>query len=270
MDNRFTPTECRPRRLPAAAGVDAAFCQCAGDRDEQQDACGVFSHGNGLLAAVADGMGGLANGGAAAAVALEAAGREAEPLLDAGADYRAMKDALLRINDAVYRSVESFGAAGLSGTTLCAAVIKRRTLRLFWCGDSRAYLLRAGGIERLTEDNVYALYLKEMAAEGVISVADARAHPARSRLTGYLGAHAPEDYSISAHSIALQAGDTLLLCTDGLHRCLGATEIVHGMGGSAAASAGRLIRAVVKKRVRGQDNATALVLKIRGGSDEKG
>lgn len=261
MDILFVASQYRARRLPKACGAEAAYCQCAGDRDEQQDACGVFAHGDSLLAVVADGMGGLARGGAAAQLALEAAQREAGKLLELGATFFTMKRALERINAEVYRSVESFGAMGMSGTTLCAAVIERRSLRLFWCGDSRAYLWRGGSLTQLTEDHVYARYLKEMVAEGVISVADARTHPARGRLTGYIGMRALEDYSIAQEVTDLRRGDGLLLCTDGVFKCLDLRQMIRCMHESAASSAAALIRAVARKRLKGQDNATALVLK---------
>jgi PPM family protein phosphatase len=257
----FAPAAYRARRITACAGINAAFCQCVGDRDEQQDACGVFARGASLLAVVADGMGGLARGGDAAQIAVRAAELESERLMAAGASFESMRQALIRVNDAVYRSVESFGSMGMSGTTLCVAVVERLRLRLFWCGDSRAYLWRGGELRQLTEDHVYARYLKEMVAEGVITVADARTHPARGRLTGYVGMRALEDYSVIAEPLVLQGGDGLLLCTDGLYKCLGAAGIARCMGGGAKASAGTLIRAIVKKRLNGQDNATALVLK---------
>jgi protein phosphatase len=262
VDILFAQTEYRAGRLPSCAGIDAAFCQCAGDRDEQQDACGAYALGDSLLAVVADGMGGLARGGLAARLAVEAAGRESEALLWQGASFDTMKRALAGINEEVYRSVMTFGAAGMSGTTLCAAVIERRSLlRFFWCGDSRAYLWRGGRLAQLTEDHVYARYLKEMVAEGVISVADARTHPARGRLTGYIGPRSLEDYSIVAEPLELLRGDGLLLCTDGLYKCLDIGEMGRCMRDGAEASAGALIKAVIKKRLRGQDNATALVLK---------
>ena len=235
----FAPIEYRAQRLPACPGMEAACCQCEGDRDEQQDACGAFTRGGSLLAVVADGMGGLARGGVAARVAVEAAEREAGPLLSDGASYFTMKGALERINAEVYRSVANFGAMGMSGTTLCAAVIERRSLRLFWCGDSRAYLHRGGELAQLTQDHVYARYLKEMVAEGVISVADARMHPGRGRLTGYVGMRALEDYSVMPEPVELLHGDILLLCTDGLYKCLDSGEMARLMRGGAESCGGR-------------------------------
>ena len=261
MDILLAGTGYRATRLQAAGLADAAFCQCIGGREEQQDACGVFTCGDSLLAVVTDGMGGLARGGTAAKIALEAAGREAGALLAAGASFDTMKAALEGINGEVYRSVDSFGAMGASGTTLCAAVLEGRILSLFWCGDSRAYLWRGGRLLKLTSDHIYARYLRDMVAEGVISVADARTHPARGRLTGYVGMRALEDFSIAVQAAEIRRGDGLLLCTDGLYNCLDEGQMGRCLRGSAAASAGALIRGVARKHIRGQDNATALVLK---------
>lgn len=261
MDLLFARPEYKVRSLPTCGGIEAACCQCAGDRDEQQDACGAFVHGGALLAVVADGMGGLARGGAAARLALESAGRQAPALLAGEPGYDAMKAALAAVNADVYRGVECNGVMGMAGTTLCAAAVTAGSLRLIWSGDSRAYLWRSGKLVKLTEDHVYARYLQEMVAEGVITEAEAKMHPGRGYLTGYVGMRSLEDFSITAEPAAMEPGDALLLCTDGLYKCLDEAELRRGLGAGAAQSAGALIGKVVKKRLRGQDNATALVLK---------
>lgn len=261
MDFLFPKPEYRVQRLPSTPGVEAALCQCTGDRDEQQDACGVYVRENALLAVVADGMGGLARGGAAAQLAVDSAGGLAQALLAGDLTFDAMKAALTRINSDVYTGIANCGVMGMAGTTLAAAIIRDRQLRLFWSGDSRVYLWRRGKLSMLTEDHVYARYLAEMVAEGVITEAEARMHPGRGYLTGYVGMRSMEDYSITPGCLALEAGDGLLLCTDGLYKCLDDAELRRCMVPGAAAAAGALIRFVVKKRLPGQDNATALVLK---------
>lgn len=264
MDILFARTEYPAVRLTAAQGAEAAYCQCMGDRDEQQDACGLFAYGGSMLAVVADGMGGLARGGAAAEIALKAAERESCALLAEKISFESMKAALENINEDVYRSVSSYGIMGMAGTTLCAAALEGRALRLFWSGDSRAYLWSGGKLRRLTEDHVYARYLKEMVTESVISEADARTHPKRSYLTGYVGMQELEDYSIMPEAMEMVKGDGLLLCTDGLYKCLEEEQLSRCMGMDACGAAGAMIRQVAKKRLKGQDNATALVLKWRG------
>lgn len=261
MDFLFPKPEYRVLRLPSTADAEAASCQCTGDRDEQQDACGVYVNGSALLAVVADGMGGLARGGAAAALALDSSKNEAQALLTGPLGFDAMKQALIRINSDVYAGIASYGVMGMAGTTLAAAVVKDKKLHLFWSGDSRVYLWRNGKLSMLTEDHVYARYLSEMVAEGVITEAEARMHPGRGYLTGYVGMRSMEDYSITPGSLALEAGDGLLLCTDGLYKCLDEAELRRCMVPGPAAAAGALIRCVVRKRLPGQDNATALVIK---------
>jgi serine/threonine protein phosphatase PrpC len=261
MDLLFPKPEYRALRLPSTPDAEAASCQCTGDRDEQQDACGVFVHGNALLAVVADGMGGLARGGAAAQVAVDSAGRQAPALLAGDITFDTMKAALARVNADVYEGVAACGVMGMAGTTLAAAVVRDGQLRLIWSGDSRVYLWRRGKLSMLTEDHVYARYLAEMVAEGVITEADARMHPGRDYLTGYVGMRSLEDYSITPGALALEAGDGLLLCTDGLYKCLDDAELRRCMVPGAAAAATALIRGVVRKRLPGQDNATALVMK---------
>jgi PPM family protein phosphatase len=263
MDILFARTEYPAVNLSATAGAEAAYCQCTGDRDEQQDACGLFACGDAMLAVVADGMGGLARGGAAASLALKAAERESCALLAGKMSYDCMKAALEKINGDVYRSVSSYGIMGMAGTTLCAAAFTDRELRLFWSGDSRAYLWRDGKLRALTQDHVYARYLNELVAEGVISPADARTNPSRGHLTGYIGMQELEDYSITPDPMEMLKGDGLLLCTDGLYKCLEEEQVCRCMSQDAYSAAGALIKQIVKKRLKGQDNATALVLKWR-------
>ena len=205
-------------------------------------------------------MGGMAQGGTAAALAIAAAREGAADLTGAEASFASLKELLERMNHAVYRGIDCGGIVGLSGTTLCAALIEEDRARIFWCGDSRVYLLRAGQLYQLTEDHIYARYLKEMVDEGVITAAEAAANPRRGYLTGYLGMGALEDYSITTGPTRLLPGDRLLLCTDGLYRALEAAELTDCLSAPPVAAAGRLIGAVARHRLPGQDNATALVL----------
>ena len=180
MDMLFPKVEYSAIHLPSAGGIEAAYCQCTGDRDEQQDACGLFTSGADMLAVVADGMGALARGGAAARLALQSAGREAVALLAGSATFDAMKTTLENINSDVYRQIDNNGVMGMAGTTLCAAVVKSGRLYLMWSGDSRAYLCRDGKLIRLTQDHVYGRYLKELVAEGAMTDEDAKSHPGRA------------------------------------------------------------------------------------------
>ena len=213
-----------------------------------------------MLAAVADGMGGLTRGAEAANAAITACG-QMSCWLAGQLGFDDLRAALERINSEVYHAIIKVAKPGMAGTTLCAAVIRDDKLRLFWSGDSRAYLWRRGKILRLTEDHIYEKHLLALATEGVISVQQAKSQPNRGHLTGYIGMRELEDYSISSTATELLRGDGLLLCTDGLYKALPDYALRKYMSLGAEAAAVALIGALQRLNAKGQDNATALVIK---------
>lgn len=259
-----------PVKVLRCGGAHAAWAHWQGSRQEQQDACGVFCSGSLLLGAVADGMGGLAQGALAAQAAIDACAREAGTLTQRPLEFDALQAALLRVNRAVHDAScagnAPHGGAGantpLSGTTLVAAAVQQGSLRLMWSGDSRAYLWRRGKLIALTFDHNYRRQLMALVAEGVISQEQARMHPKGGHLTGYLGLRELRDYSISGTSTAVARGDVLLLCTDGLYRTLGESGLRKYLSLDAEKAAGGLINAVVRANLPSQDNATACVVQF--------
>lgn len=249
-----------PVRTLRCGDAQAAWAHWQGSRDEQQDACGVFCSGTLLLAAVADGMGGLAQGARAAQAAIDACALESETLSQRPLAFETLQESLLRINRAVHEAAKAHRAL-LSGTTLVAAAVSQGQMRLMWSGDSRAYLWRRGKLIPLTFDHNYERQLLSLVAEGVLSEAQARSHPKGGHLTGYLGLREPQDYSVSGTATEVLRGDALLLCTDGLYRTLGENALRKYLSLGAEKAAGALIDAVARKNAPNQDNATACVVK---------
>ena len=106
------------------------------------------------------------------------------------------------------------------GTTLTVLWIVGRTGYIAHVGDSRAYLIRNGRIERITCDHSL---VQEMVENGGLSEYEARTHPQRNILTRAVGteSHALVD----VNEVSLKENDTLLLCTDGLNSVLSDEEI---------------------------------------------
>lgn len=160
------------------------------------------------LYAVCDGMGGHEAGEVASEIAVRELRSHAPAEPDADALGRAVDEANLAIIRAVS---EGIGREGM-GTTCTAAMLDGDHLAIAQCGDSRAYLLHNGTLQQLTRDHSLVADLIE---RGEIQPEEARTHPWRSYITRALGL----DPRIHAdlYELAVDAGDRLMLCSDGLY-----------------------------------------------------
>ncbi|MPZ60696.1 MAG: SpoIIE family protein phosphatase [Propionibacteriales bacterium] len=161
------------------------------------------------LLVVADGMGGAAAGDLASAVTVETLRRldntHPEDMLEA------LAGAVHRANDRLGEIIEEDPSVEGMGTTVTAALFDGHRLGLAHIGDSRAYLFRNGQLTRLTHDHTFVQGLVD---EGRITEAEARSHPHRSLILRALDGRHDTDPDLTTHT--LQAGDRLLLCSDGL------------------------------------------------------
>jgi PPM family protein phosphatase len=206
------------------------------------------------LFAVADGMGGHRGGEVASQLALEVIETLAARGKGSLADQ--VREANRRVFD---RSLKDRNVTGM-GTTLTAALIGPGTATLAHVGDSRAYLLRAGALRRLTEDHTL---VARMIKTGEITAAEAEVHPHRNVLTRALGTE--PDVGVDEQDVPLMDGDTVVLCSDGLTGMVNEPQIqaILEANDSPQVAADRLIKAA--NGAGGIDNITVLVLRI---SDE--
>lgn len=244
--------------------------QHIGARAEQQDAFGFsdiadksFTRHGGVLAVVADGMGGLANGREASNLAvrtmLAAYAAKVSTETIPAALYRSITEA----NRAVYDFAHSQGKAGGVGTTLIATVLQGEELHWISAGDSRIYMIRDGRGTQINTDHVYARELRLRAARGEISPDQARNHPEREALTSFLGDREIAEIDRSAVPVLLKPGDRLLLCTDGLYRAVPENEMVAiAVRGSSSEAAEALVARALAARIPNQDNATVALLTV--------
>jgi len=143
------------------------------------------------------------------------------------------------------------------GATVVLALVRGACAVIAYLGDSRAYRLREGRLEQLTQDHTIVRLLVD---RGEIAPDEAAAHPSRGQLTravGMEGECLPESARID-----LQSGDRLLLCTDGLVDMLSDEEVGSILGDRAppASTCRRLVDAA--NAAGGKDNITAVVLDI--------
>jgi protein phosphatase len=209
------------------------------------------------LFAVCDGMGGAQAGEVASGLA-------AETLAAAVADGRPLLAAAEQANAAVFqRANDDSGHTGM-GTTLTAVVLEDDTGHFVHIGDSRAYLLRGGALEQLSDDHSL---VGEMVRDGRLSEEEAATHPHRSILSRALGTEPLA--RIDEFEVDLHAGDVLLLCSDGLSGAVPAEAISRALGRADPDEAAAKLIAEARKH-GGPDNITAVVLRFDepGAADE--
>ncbi len=184
------------------------------------------AHANLGLFIVSDGMGGRPAGEVASEVVVAALPTlvahhfGTDPDLDApGAPQRLCTVLTELSTDLRERSQDTPRLAGM-GATAVVALINQATALIAHVGDSRAYLLSARGLHRLTRDHSLAQALIDA---GAITDQQAAGHPARGQLTRHMGMVG--EASPDARRVALQPDDKLLLCSDGLTGMLDDTRI---------------------------------------------
>jgi serine/threonine protein phosphatase PrpC len=202
------------------------------------------------LWAVADGMGGHERGDEASR--LIASRLEALAPPDSAPTFlRVVEGAVLACDQEVAAWPE-----GTSGSTVVALLAFGGHFALLWAGDSRAYRLREGRLERLTVDHSL---VQELVAAGELTPEAARHHPYRNRITRAVGVgHGLELDRLQGE---LAAGDLFLLCSDGLTGELRDDEIASLLAADAPdAAADRLMARALESG--GQDNVTLVLVGI--------
>ena len=201
-----------------------------------------------LVVIVADGMGGAVAGEVASGLAVEAA-RSSE---------RDIADRVREANQAILDEVEVRPELRGMGTTMTLFELGADggLARFAHVGDSRAYLLRKGDLTQLTEDHtVVNMYLRT----GAIGPDQVANHPQRSLITRAVGL-TPE-LDVDTGNLTLEAGDRLLLCSDGVNSMIDDDEIAQALSVETAEEAVWLL--VEKANLAGgHDNITALVVDV--------
>lgn len=228
-----------------------------GGRATNEDRMGYCYTSDAGLYLLADGMGGHAQGEVAAQMALQIIAarfeQEARPRL--GDAHAFLREALLAAHAQILRYARVQKMDDTPGTTIVAAVIQQGQVYWAHCGDSRIYWLRSGQILQRTRDHSFS----EMVRQGRIPEHDPRADN-RNVLYTCLGAHHSPVVELSG-PFALQAGDRLLLCSDGLWDVLPEETLVQTMrSGRLDIAVPVLVDAALQIAGPLSDNVTALAV----------
>ncbi len=209
------------------------------------------------LFAIADGMGGAQAGELASRLAAAAVGRSEASDLTGG-------DRVVALIDAANRSVYERAAADESvsgmGTTMTVALVEEDQVWVGHVGDSRAYLLRDGALEQVTEDHSL---VAELVRSGRLSPDEAGDHPHRSVITRALGTD--PDVAVDVMPVPTQPGDVFVLCSDGLTTMVDDDTILELLGqhrDDLDAAARMLIDRA--NGAGGEDNITVVLFEVAG------
>jgi protein phosphatase len=227
------------------------------------------------LYVLCDGMGGEAHGEVASAMAVEtvvthcleaqnniSAPLFGEPRTDLSEITNRLASAVTLANRKIFETASANPENAGMGTTIVAAWLKDGRLSLAHVGDSRAYLLRGGALEQLTDDHSL---VAENVRRGIMTPQEAENSSLQSVLMRALGSG--REVQVDASEYMLLEGDILVICSDGLTRMVTDPEIASTITTvePAQAAAKRLVD--LANDYGGADNVTVIVVRVLPSSD---
>jgi serine/threonine protein phosphatase PrpC len=212
------------------------------------------------LFAVADGMGGAQAGEVASKLA--AAALEDTDSGSSSGQERVVS-LIQEANRRVYARANTDPTTSGMGTTMTVAIVEGQVVTIGHVGDSRAYLVRAGRLEQLTEDHSL---VNELLKSGKLSPQEAETHPQRSVITRAVGTD--PDVEVDAFTVDALEGDVFLLCSDGLTDMVdddGILDVVERYHDDLDRVAKSLVSAA--NRGGGEDNITVIAFTMTADGD---
>lgn len=228
-----------------------------GGRDKNEDRMGYcYTRTSGIFI-LADGMGGHPQGEVAAQLALQTISalfqKEAQPEVTDVAAF--LTSAVMTAHRQILHFAISRGMLDTPRTTLVAALVQAGAVTWVHCGDSRLYLVRQGELLARTRDHSFFEQRQALAQNVSLSKL-----VNRNILFTCLGSPTKPVFEVTG-PIALQQGDRLMLCSDGLWDSLNDAEIVDQLGHKPVAeSVPAMVEQALQKAGEGSDNVTCLAL----------
>ncbi|QQS36575.1 MAG: Stp1/IreP family PP2C-type Ser/Thr phosphatase [Ignavibacteriales bacterium] len=231
-------------------------------RTENQDSLGKYPDtdldlytAKGQLFIVADGMGGHTGGKLASSLAVETV------INDYSQNYSslpadALKQAIETANDTIFKKAQGSTEYNRMGTTFVSLLLKEDSGIIGHVGDSRIYKIENGQITQLTEDHTK---VNEMLREGILTPQEAENYPSKSVLARALGVIEKVKVDI-IKDIHLKAGQTFVLCTDGLAK-VSKEEILEIIKSSSPDDACSTLINLANER-GGKDNVTVQIVSV--------
>lgn len=243
---------------------DVANLQGIGKRERQEDSFAIVNAmdvreiiQNGLLAIVADGMGGMQNGKQASELAVSCIREEFADMNREEDLCIQLKECLERAGEKVY---ERFHRK--SGTTAIACVFYDEKLYFASVGDSSLYLKRGNQLLQLNREQTYREHLlRKMVHHSRWDIDEAWNDPEAECLMEFLGKDDISEPDYLSHPLLLEAGDRILLCSDGVSKVLSRQQILSCLEQKTSKEAcQKLEEMILAVGRRTQDNYTAVLV----------
>ena len=228
-------------------------------RQENEDYLAAFESPNGAVFIVCDGMGGHLGGATAARLATDVLMETLrEHIFDS--PLSALREAIQKANEAVLSEAQKKVHLQGMGTTVVILLLQDQQAYYAHVGDSRLYYHNAHtGLRCLTKDHSY---IQTLIDQGLLTAAEATSHPQRHQLTKALGTQTTLEASIAAYPLTLEAGDQLLLCSDGLTEHVSELQIANVLQSTSPAQEKVNLLIRLAKEGGGSDNITVQVVEI--------
>ncbi len=236
-------------RLPVAEG--AGLTNRGKVREKNEDS--ILTDPSGMLWAVADGMGGYGHGDVASDIVIDCLAAIAD---DADPDVSLV--AQIKAANGLVIARQNEPGMGRMGSTVVAMIISGVVAHVAWAGDSRAYLLRRGRLRMLTRDHSV---VQDLVDRGELSPEEAEGHPESHIITRAVGG--ADDLEVDLVKVPLAIGDRILLCSDGLTRCVYEQTVESLLAGAATPEEAcqTLLREALDNGA--PDNVSAIAVDIR-------
>ncbi len=250
-----------------ALEFELAGSQIDGARDYQEDAF-LITHltdasGNpSALVIIADGMGGHAAGNVASNMAVQAFNKHVSANYPSENIAEILEQAVIKANNSIKETVAETPALSGMGCTMVAAILEEGNMWWASVGDSHCYLVRDRELVKKNADHSYGGFLDRMEADG--TPVEPEPGLSRNMLMSAVTGEDINEIDVPANPFELQAGDKVLLCSDGLDT-LSAGKIIQysDWSDSPKECADALMEAVEEANMPRQDNTTAVVVNVK-------
>ncbi len=249
-----------------ALEFELAGSQIDGARDYQEDAFLItnLTDANGkpsALVVIADGMGGHAAGNVASNMAVQAFNKHVSANYPSDNIAEILEQSVVKANNSIKETVAETPALAGMGCTMVAAILEEG--KMWWAsvGDSHCYLVRDRELTKKNADHSYGGFLDRMEEEG--TPVEPEPGLSRNMLMSAVTGEDINEIDVPTEPFELQAGDKVLLCSDGLDT-LSSGKIIQYSDWSESTKecADALMTAVEEANMPRQDNTTAVVVNV--------